>query len=339
MAPIFRLTPGATISPASGSVHDFSDERPVKYTVTSEDGAWSRIYNVSFVRQRLSLKYDFENPRLEENEGAGPFYVWKEIDSDGNELPDFWASGNGGFWVAQSNAPVDAYPTVPLAEGFDGKGVKLTTCDTGPWGAAVNKRIAAGNLFIGKFIWSMAMIKPMEATEFGRWFTKEPRTLKGYYKYRPGDVFQDINGRPVEGRRDSAAIYSVLYRSHDTDGKEVVLHGNDVMTNANIVAIARMWDVKYTDEWTPFEIEYVYKQPLDYTLLGENGYKMTVVFSSSKDGDLFEGAIGSTLCIDKVSVECLDEAVDGADDEAGDESGDDAGDIGDGDTADTGNAE
>ena len=46
IAPFFRLTPGATISPENGSVHDFS-KGSVKYTVTSEDGQWTRIYFVS----------------------------------------------------------------------------------------------------------------------------------------------------------------------------------------------------------------------------------------------------------------------------------------------------
>ena len=45
-APIFRLTPGATISPESGSLQDFS-KGPVTYTVTSEDKQWSRTYQVS----------------------------------------------------------------------------------------------------------------------------------------------------------------------------------------------------------------------------------------------------------------------------------------------------
>jgi hypothetical protein len=40
----------------------------------------------------------------------------------------------------------------------------------------------------------------------------------------------------------------------------------------------------------------------DPEVLAEQGYNMTVVFSSSKDGATFEGAIGSTLCIDEVKV-------------------------------------
>ena len=43
LSPLFELTPGATISPESGSEHDFSDGKRVKYTVTSENKAWQRV--------------------------------------------------------------------------------------------------------------------------------------------------------------------------------------------------------------------------------------------------------------------------------------------------------
>ena len=48
LSPRFTLTPGATISPANGSTHDFSNG-PVKYVVTSEDGKWTRCYTVKIV--------------------------------------------------------------------------------------------------------------------------------------------------------------------------------------------------------------------------------------------------------------------------------------------------
>ena len=47
-APEFKLSNGATIYPASGTVLDFS--KPQTYTVTSQDGAWSRQYVVSFIK-------------------------------------------------------------------------------------------------------------------------------------------------------------------------------------------------------------------------------------------------------------------------------------------------
>ena len=46
LAPYFKLTEGATISPENGSTHDFSDGKEVIYTVTSQDKHWSRPYKV-----------------------------------------------------------------------------------------------------------------------------------------------------------------------------------------------------------------------------------------------------------------------------------------------------
>jgi membrane protein DedA with SNARE-associated domain len=40
-----------------------------------------------------------------------------------------------------------------------------------------------------------------------------------------------------------------------------------------------------------------------HAILAAMGYSYTVVFSSSKDGDTFEGAVGSTLYVDEVTVE------------------------------------
>ena len=40
LSPLFELTPGATISPESGSEHDFSDGKRVKYTVTSANNRY-----------------------------------------------------------------------------------------------------------------------------------------------------------------------------------------------------------------------------------------------------------------------------------------------------------
>src|SRR5574344_1931680 len=40
MAPLFRLTEGAKITPENGSVHDFTNG-PSIYKVTSQDGEWN----------------------------------------------------------------------------------------------------------------------------------------------------------------------------------------------------------------------------------------------------------------------------------------------------------
>lgn len=58
-APEFTLTPGATISPASGTERDFTT--PQFYTVTSEDGNWKKEYQVTYIIAGISSEYHFEN--------------------------------------------------------------------------------------------------------------------------------------------------------------------------------------------------------------------------------------------------------------------------------------
>ena len=138
----FDLTPGATITPASGSVQDFS-QGGVVYTVVSEDKLWSRTYKVRFLpRAVLNPDFDFENVELEQPRER--FYIWFAYDQN-QKRQDLWATGNSGFALSRSSAKPHEYPSVMLEQGVSGKGVKLETCSTGAFGAMVNMRIAAGN--------------------------------------------------------------------------------------------------------------------------------------------------------------------------------------------------
>ena len=135
-------------------------------------------------------------------------------------------------------------------------------------------------------------------------FTQKPVKLTGYYKYAVGEVYTNKQMQKVYERRDSADIYSVLYRNHDAQGNSVVLYGDNVLTSDLIVRKARIGEVKVTDEWTYFEIDYEQTGTIDEQLLAERGYNLALVFSSSIHGDLFEGAVGSTLYIDNVRIIC-----------------------------------
>ena len=147
MAVHFKLTPGATIAPADGSLQDFS-KGPVAYTVTSEDGQWHRTYTVDFREgMQPSNKYDFEDFGLSND---GKYYVWFNQAGDGKK-EGIWASGNEGFMIAKPNAPATDYPTLPDENGFEGYCVRLITRSTGSWGKTFKKPIAAGNFFLGSF--------------------------------------------------------------------------------------------------------------------------------------------------------------------------------------------
>lgn len=304
-APQFKITSGATITPASGSVHDFTNG-PVTYTVTSEDGKWSRTYTVSCNRMAryTTSEIDFDFEHFELDKDYHKFYVWHNVLPDGS-LGDDWATGNYGFYVANSNSAANEYPTFVLENGYDGHGVQFVTRDTGPLGRRSGKPIAAGNLFLGKFNLISALLQPLKATEFGIPFTQKPVRLSGYYQYSPSTPFIDKDFVEHPERTDAGDIYSVLYINHDRNGNPLVLYGDNVLSSESIVAVARVQNVNETNgQWVKFDIEYEYKKDIDPEMLANRGYNLTIVFSSSIDGATFEGAIGSTLKIDKVKLTC-----------------------------------
>lgn len=316
LAPMFRITEGASIFPASGTTHDFSDDKAVKYVVTSQDGMWSREYSVKFQEDAgVSVNYDFETFHLNEVDEselteAGMYYEWYDVNSKKQEVKN-WASGNQGYALtAAEGTTADDYPTVPI-EGYKGKGVKLTTKGTGELGQLVGMRLAAGNLFTGKFDGQSALLDAMKATQFGIRFNQEPIKFTGYYKYQPGRDFQDKDGNIIPGKTDKGSIYAVLYKNHDENGNPIVLYGDNVKTSPQIVALAEVSEVKTTDEWTEFETTFNYRENIDPDLLKEYGYNLAIVFSSSEEGASFCGAIGSTLCIDEVRIICPNNETEG----------------------------
>lgn len=305
LAPLFRLTEGATIMPESGSAHDFT-QGPVDYTVTSQDGQWTRQYQVSVAEKQSTVDevstFCFDQYDLDTK---GKYYVWTDSTAAGVKL-DCWATGNPGFAISRTSAKPNEYPTVPTEIDDAGNGthaVKLTTQSTGAFGEMAGMRIAAGNLFLGEFDVTNAMLKPLEATHFGMPVTREPEVFTGRYKYTPGETYQDRSGKPVAGKTDQANMYAVMYKNADADGNTVMLNGNDVLSNdAQIVAKALVTDIKSNGEWAEFSIPFEYTQEIDATLLENYGYNITMVFTSSNEGDKFEGAIGSTLIVDYAKI-------------------------------------
>lgn len=302
LAPEFVITEGATIEPASGSVHDFSDNKPVSYTVTSQDGKWSRTYMV-YINHRIRTideisTLSFENSMLDTSQR---YAVWYETAADGYEI-NAWATGNPGFAITAGDAAPSEYPSSVLEEGYEGRGVRLTTRATGTLGALFGMPIAAGNLFTGTFNTLDALGSATQATRFGTPVSQRPLSFSGYYKYTPGEEVTGKDNKPIPGKIDAGDIYAILYRNTDSEGKAFTLDGENVKTSDQIVATAIIDEVKPTTEWTPFDINFTYKEQLDEQILRNYGYSLAIVFSSSIRGAYFEGAVGSTLCIDEVKV-------------------------------------
>ncbi len=311
LAPEFELTPGATISPESGTPRSFLI--PQEYTVTSEDGEWHKKYVVEVRRNNsVNLNYDFENVREVSALGGSCSYdVFFEVGTSGEERWA-WASANAAYALTlQASAP-NTFPTYQSPDGVKGKCAVLVTRSTGDFGKRVGKPIAAGNLFMGKFDMTNALKYPLLATNFGTPFTKVPTTFSGFYKFTPGETYCEANEKgelvPVPGKIDQFNLYAVMFES--IDGKDF-LNGENVLAedNEQIISTALIPDRGPSEEWKEFTVPFVYRpgKSIDPEKLKAGRYSIAVVMSSSQDGDFFCGAIGSTLMVDELSIVCQDE--------------------------------
>lgn len=311
LAPIFNLTPGATIYPDNGSEQDFSNG-PIVYTTSSEDGQYKRNYRVNFIFSKDMLEYNFENFSLNTNAPVNKYYVWTDLDDEGNPLNN-WATGNPGYRMAKGSAQPDEYPTTPWSEEGHETCVKLTTCETGKFGSDRKMPIAAGNLFLGEFDTKKALtanaagVKGVLATKFGLPIGSQPVSFSGFYKYKRGDVFTDKNNE-VKDSKDYGSIYAVFYDNHDANGEPFVLHGDDVLSSDQIISIANIGQIDDTPEWTAFNLNFKLQpgKAIDPVKLANRGYSLAIVSSSSINGATFEGAVGSTLWIDDFSIKCAE---------------------------------
>ena len=298
----FKLTPGATISPASGSKQDFT--RPVTYTVTSEDKQWTKEYTVTIASSRPAPgHFDFETVSRYKKRDTGDELFYEFVISDGLK----WSSPNEGFMLSLALDPScdpkdpSVYPVTQDQSGYRGKCAKLVTLSTGSFGAMFSKPIAPGTLFLGDFNVNEAMSNHLRTTLFGIPESRKPLMLTGYYKYKSGDKLTDKDSKEIAGKRDLPAIYAVFF---ETDKETPYLDGGNVLTSPNIVPTAQLKDPKESDKWIHFELPFepVEGKSIDPAKLKDGRYKLTIVMTSSRDGANFVGAIGSTLLVDEMNL-------------------------------------
>ena len=226
----FKITDGATIEPANGSMQDFT-KGPVVYTVTSQDGEWKRTYNVAFQEVPLpAQKFSFELVETQTEKtmlgGTNEMHVFYEQTAAG---PNYcWATGNPGSAITKNGSKPENFPTYSTPDGKEGRCVCLNTQSTGLIGEWIGKPIAAGNLFLGEFVVDYVLTDALKATRFGVPNSKEPVRITGWYKYKPGEKFTDMDMKEYPDRKDEASIYAVYYRNTDDKGESYVLDGHAV---------------------------------------------------------------------------------------------------------------
>lgn len=341
LAPVFTVTEGATITPASGSTQDFlnAENHIVLYTVTSQDGEWSKTYRVEVLQ---ALKPDVYRFNMVELDNSLKYSIFNEADDNGAFLMA-WASGNPGYVMcgeadkaARNAYGKDSYkthiweyfPTLAVyPEGttqrtkdnvtyfMNGDNyaqpdyIRLVTRSTGGFGKMVKMPIAAGNIFQGVFDLSIAISDPRGATKFGEPYHYQPQTITGEYRYQAGETFTGGDGNAIDGRTDVFSIYAIFFESDDeTPFIDSTVHYNN-FEHPNMVAVANLEDCRITglgdNDWTQFEITFDYEKygkTIDTDKLAKGKYKLGIVIASSAEGDYFRGAVGSTLDVRNLKV-------------------------------------
>jgi len=278
----------STVFPAIGVTQNFTN--PVEYTVTAEDGS-KLIYTVSLTTTNV-------NPQLE-NSSYEDWYQ-ESVGSKNFEQPGLdkattlWATANRGLALGGADGNTSSEQKNP-----DSLYAKMETV-----AAPAIVRIAAATLFTGKFTEGFPSVSdPRSNLTLGVPFTGRPTAVKLQYKYKSGADNKDDKGNPL-AYGDQCDIYILLENRDGAKTKRVGtawFRNGDTKTDWTDINIA----VKYgplnaSDPW----FGYAQPQPNEEWGTGtESITHISVLYTSSFEGDIFYGAIGSVLEVDNLVLE------------------------------------
>ncbi|NDV96054.1 hypothetical protein D0T84_14195 [Dysgonomonas sp. 521] len=292
LVPTINISEKATVDPAPGTAVDFSNGS-VEFTVTAGDGTTKTIYNVSFWQN----KYGFEDWIVENPQASESLFFYAPVGG--------WTSSNTGAAYLKGMGYTTQVAVTKTDDAHSGTGAaRIETLDTkggNIFGIRIPK-VTTGTLYTGKFITDTK--NTLNSTKFGAVYNKKPMTVKGYYKYTPGEVFyrcpdtKKINETVVEdGTIDECSINAILYEI-ETDAD--YLTGVDAYKSDKLVAIGQLQDGTAKAQYTQFSIDMEYKADKQYDPAKK--YRFAIICSSSKYGDTFSGAPGSVLYIDDIEI-------------------------------------
>lgn len=297
LKPIFTISDKATVTPASGVAQDFSNGNTVTYTVIAEDGT-TQIYNVFIAGRQSELRFSFE----EWETVAGSLFTHTYYTPKPTDLLATSAPG-AAYLKLMGITGLPVFQTDDKKEGESA--IRLVTMDTSAKASSLIPAITAGSVFTGKFILNTG--DRIASSKFGIAYDKQPVYFRGWYKYAPGAKYIDGSTakKPEEvvempDKVDECAIQAVLYEAVDGEGAEVTLTGHDINSSEYRVAVAKLADGTAKAEYTYFDIPFTYLSGKAYDV--SKTYKLAIVCSSSKDGDTFMGAGGSTLILDELEI-------------------------------------
>lgn len=254
------------------------------------------------------------------------FDVWNEITEN---RPDFKALGlvsSGKYWAP--NATNDYSKTYWESGNFGasaGKKTLTSSTDEKETSIEENKKAArlssmfvgvgslgafsAGSVFAGSLI---DVGENGAKLKYGRPHIGFPTHLSGYYKYQPGSIDYVLNEEKGNGKTDQAIIYVAL-STKQFDLESLRTNVNGVVrfdkNDESIFAYGELIEANSVDSYKPFNIPLKYrkgKTPVYKDFFDKDGtlqIYITIVATSSIDGDKFTGSTSSVLYVDEFSLD------------------------------------
>ncbi|MCB0503114.1 MAG: PCMD domain-containing protein [Bacteroidetes bacterium] len=190
------------------------------------------------------------------------------------EPTSFWVTPNEAIDLFEGGAVVErvsgeeAYNPEGFAAKLTTRAVKEPLSDLLP--------IAGGALSIGAF--TTELNDPNSSLKFGKPFNKRIKKVSGYYRYIS-----------VDG--DSCGIYAFTRKCRQKTNE-----CDEIYTELDTISWARFTSNAIMEEYARFELN------LEY-FTTETPDQVVIYFASSDDADDANGAVGSTLYIDEVTIE------------------------------------
>ena len=204
----------------------------------------------------------------------------------------FWDTGNkGAATLGQSNS----VPTTDTYKPNTGQAAELNTRFVG---IASLGKLAAGNLFTGKFVRTDGTNGILN---FGQPYTKRPTRLRGWWKHKAANISHYVyeKDKALLGRPDTAAVYIALtdwdkpLEIRTNPQKLQLFDKND----PHVIAYGTIETFTDINSWQEFSIE------LEYRDTKRVPTHILIVCSCSKLGDYFVGGDGGVLWIDNLSFD------------------------------------
>lgn len=219
---------------------------------------------------------------------------------------DYYTENGASFW--DSSNPGTTQGMGSLSGGLNPTQGTTEVVHTGNYAAKLETqwailKLAAASIYTGKF---NSLVGANGAKiDFGQPFSSRPISLKGWYQYKPeviDDEKKEVGSSGVlkKGDTDQCSIYIILakgtHQVNNTDTK-TLLTAENVKADDNFIAYGELpadQSVSTNGKWKEFNIPLKYKEDQ----FGEKPTHLIIVCSSSKYGDYFTGAVGSTLYLD-----------------------------------------